>query len=163
MSTVQNPCSNLSRMADIVTPDVRSRMMSGIRGTNTKPELLLRKGLHAAGFRYRLHGKLPGKPDMVFPGLNAVLFAHGCFFHGHDCPMFRWPASRVDFWREKITGNRARDARVMRDLLAAGWRVGVVWECATRGKGRYAPADVIERCSKWLRSEKPQMELRGRV
>ncbi|MFY7914033.1 MAG: very short patch repair endonuclease [Rubrivivax sp.] len=149
-------------MADIVSPEVRSRMMAGIRGRDTKPELMLRKGLHAAGFRYRLHVKdLPGKPDMVFPRHRAVLFAHGCFWHGHDCQLFRWPSSRQDWWREKITRNRAVDARSEAALAEAGWRLGVVWECALKGRTRLPFAEVLEACSTWLRSDAARLEVRG--
>lgn len=149
-------------MADIVTPEVRSRMMAGIRGRDTKPELVLRKGLHTAGFRYRLHARgLPGKPDMVFPKHGAVIFAHGCFWHGHDCALFRWPTTRQDFWREKITGNRERDARVKASLLAAGWRVLTVWECALKGTERLAPGKVISACANWLQSGGQSHEIRG--
>ena len=93
-------------MADVVDRKTRSRMMSGIRGKNTRPELLIRKGLHARGFRFRLHDKrLPGKPDLVLPKYSAVIFVHGCFWHGHDCHLFKWPQSRREFWRKKITRN----------------------------------------------------------
>lgn len=151
-------------MADTVSPEVRSRMMAGIRGRDTKPELMLRKGLHAGGFRYRLHAKdLPGKPDMVFPRYRAVLFAHGCFWHGHDCHLFRWPSSRQDWWREKITRNRAVDARSEAALAEAGWRLGVVWECALKGRTRLPFLDVLEACMAWLRSQEPRLELRGQA
>jgi DNA mismatch endonuclease (patch repair protein) len=149
-------------MADIVPPEVRSRMMAGIRGRDTKPELMLRKGLYAAGFRYRLHVKdLPGRPDMVFPRHRAVLFAHGCFWHGHDCHLFRWPSSRQDWWREKITRNRAVDVRSEAALAEAGWRLGVVWECALKGRTRLPLLDVLEACAAWLRSDAPRLEVRG--
>jgi DNA mismatch endonuclease, patch repair protein len=149
-------------MADIVPPDVRSRMMAGIRGAHTKPEMLLRRGLFAEGFRYRLHKKgLPGKPDMVFPRYQAVLFAHGCFWHGHDCHLFRIPASRPEFWAAKIARNRVVDARNEANLHETGWRCGVVWECALRGKARLPFPDVIARCSVWLRSRKNSLEIRG--
>src|SRR4051812_49060866 len=121
-------------MADVVSPEVRSRMMGGIRGKNTKPELLLRRGLHSAGFRFKLHDPvLPGKPDLVLPRRHAVLFAHGCFWHGHGCHLFKWPTTRVDFWRAKISRNQQVDARVDEELKKAGWRRGIVWECALRG------------------------------
>jgi DNA mismatch endonuclease (patch repair protein) len=108
-------------MADVVTPDVRSRMMSGIRSTGTRPEMILRRGLHRAGFRYRLHVRnLPGKPDLVFPRYNAVIFAHGCFWHGHDCHLFKWPSTRRDFWQAKIARNRVVDARSEAALTAQG-------------------------------------------
>lgn len=151
-------------MADIVSPEVRSRMMAGIRGRDTKPELMLRRGLHAAGFRYRLHVQdLPGKPDMVFPRHRAVLFAHGCFWHGHDCHLFRWPSSRQDWWREKITRNRAVDARSEAALGEAGWRLGVVWECALKGRTRLPLVEVLEACMAWLRSQEPRLEIRGQA
>ena len=149
-------------MADIVTPEVRSRMMSGIRGKNTRPELTLRRGLHAMGFRFRLHDRaLPGRPDMVFPRRRAVLFAHGCFWHGHDCHLFRMPATRPEFWREKIAGNRARDELAGNALSAAGWRAGVVWECAIKGRTALPAEDVLATCAAWLRSDEPSLELRG--
>lgn len=120
-------------MADVVAPAVRSRMMAGIRGRDTRPELLLRRALHARGLRYRLHDqRLPGRPDMVFPKWKAVVFVHGCFWHGHGCRLFKWPATRAEWWREKIEANIARDARDVAALEAAGWRVLTVWECGLR-------------------------------
>jgi DNA mismatch endonuclease (patch repair protein) len=107
-------------------------MMSGIRGKNTKPEIFLRKGLHAEGFRFRIHAPLPGRPDMVFPKWHAVLFVHGCFWHCHNCHLFKWPSSRPEFWRTKISGNLTRDEANITRLLEAGWRVGIVWECALK-------------------------------
>jgi len=148
-------------MADIVTPEVRSRMMAGIRGKNTRPELLLRRGLHAAGFRFRLHDRtLPGKPDIVFPRYQAVLFAHGCFWHGHDCHLFKWPSSRPDFWRAKIHRNREVDALALVALQEAGWRQGIVWECALKGKTRLPIDTVLAKCASWLRSDIPFFEIR---
>jgi DNA mismatch endonuclease (patch repair protein) len=149
-------------VADIVTPEVRSRMMAGIRGRNTRPELVLRRGLHALGFRFRLHEKsLPGRPDMVFPRRQAVLFANGCFWHGHDCHLFRWPATREEFWQEKISRNRERDAAARLALKEGGWRVGTVWECAMRGRHAMAPEEVLGACAAWLRSDAPTLDLRG--
>lgn len=150
-------------MVDIVPAEVRSRMMSGIRGTNTKPELLLRKGLHALGFRFRLHDRsLPGKPDIVFPRYRAVIFAHGCFWHGHDCHLFKWPATRPEFWQAKIARNRAVDERTKDALSEAGWRQAIVWECALKGRVRLPLEDVIAECARWLSSGEPQLEIRGR-
>src|SRR5690606_41065684 len=118
-------------MADIVSPEVRSRMMAGIRGKNTKPELGIRRALFARGFRYRLHSRnLPGKPDIVLPRYRAVVLIHGCYWHGHNCDLFRLPKSNRNFWLDKISGNRARDARKLKELRAAGWRVALVWECS---------------------------------
>ena len=149
-------------MADIVTAEVRSRMMSGIRGTNTKPELILRKGLHALGFRFRLHDRsLPGKPDIVLPRYKAVIFAHGCFWHGHDCHLFKWPSTRPEFWQAKIARNRAVDERTDAALTEAGWRQAIVWECALKGKTRLPLEDVIQSCAEWLRSDRPRLEIRG--
>lgn len=136
-------------------------MMSGIRGKNTKPEIFLRKALHARGFRFRIHTSLPGKPDMVFPQWNAVLFVHGCFWHGHRCHLFKWPKSREDFWHLKISGNVARDAWSIAALRESGWRVGIVWECALKGRKHLPPTRVIERCSSWLRSNRKSLELAG--
>ncbi len=149
-------------MPDIVSPEVRSRMMAGIRGTNTKPELVLRRALHAAGFRFRLHDRaLPGKPDIVFPRYRAVLFAHGCFWHGHDCHLVRLPTTRTDFWAAKIARNREVDQSALESLRLLGWRVGVVWECSLKGRTRLEFDDVIGQCIDWLRGEEPILEIRG--
>lgn len=117
-------------MTDVVDKKTRSRMMSGIRGKNTKPELIVRRYLHRHGFRYRLHDrKLPGHPDIVLPKYQTVVFVHGCFWHQHDCVRFVWPKTRREFWAEKISGNVQRDqvnAQLLRDM---GWQVLVVWEC----------------------------------
>lgn len=137
-------------------------MMSGIRGGNTKPEVMVRHALHARGLRYRLHDRsLPGKPDIVFPRYKAVLFAHGCFWHGHDCGLFRWPSTRPEFWRTKITRNRFVDARNTDALEKLGWRQAIVWECALKGKARLPLVEVIDRCENWLKSRKPHLEGRG--
>lgn len=149
-------------MPDIVTPAVRSQMMAGIRGKNTRPELVLRRGLHAAGFRFRLHDRtLPGHPDIVFPRYRAVLFAHGCFWHGHDCHLFKWPSTRPEFWQKKIYRNRDVDALVSVALQEVGWRQGVVWECALKGKTRLPIETVLSECAFWLQSDVPLFELRG--
>ncbi len=144
-------------MADVVTPAVRSRMMSGIKGKNTKPELLLRKGLYRRGFRYRLHNRdLPGKPDMVLRKYRAVIFAHGCLWHRHECHLFKWPCIdnpvKAAFWRDKINGNRQRDDQQLKALSEQGWRVAVVWECALKGRYRRDSSDVIEQLADWLLS-----------
>ena len=149
-------------MPDVVSPAVRSRMMAGIRGADTKPELLLRRGLHALGFRFRLHDRtLPGKPDIVFPRYKAVIFANGCFWHGHECHLFKWPSTRAEFWRSKINRNREVDQRTSAALAAAGWRQGIVWECALKGRGRQPIDTVIADCAAWLRSERIDFEIRG--
>jgi DNA mismatch endonuclease, patch repair protein len=147
-----------------VTPAVRSRMMAGIKGRDTKPEMILRRGLHGKGFRFRLHARhLPGKPDMVFPKHRAVIFANGCFWHGHDCPLFRWPSTRVEFWKEKITGNRDRDSRVQSNLLLTGWRVLTVWECALKGTGRIGAKATIGLAAEWLNDKnRTTLEIRSK-
>lgn len=149
-------------MADIVPAEVRSRMMASIRGKNTRPELVLRKALHAAGFRYRLHDRaLPGTPDIVLPRYRAVIFVHGCFWHGHDCPAFRWPTTRPEFWRAKIARNKAVDARSVQQLEAGGWRQATVWECALKGKSCRPLAEVTAACASWLLSGECRIEIRG--
>lgn len=115
---------------DVVDRATRSRMMSGIRGKNTKPERLVRSFLHRSGLRFRLHAMLPGKPDLVLPRYRVVVFVHGCFWHRHEgCAQAATPASNAEFWREKFHDNVQRDARVKRQLEALGWRVEVVWAC----------------------------------
>lgn len=140
--------------------------MSGIRSTDTKPEIMLRRGLHRRGLRFRLHDRrLPGTPDLVFPGRRAVLFAHGCFWHGHDCHLFRLPRTRPDFWAAKIARNRANDDRAVSRLVDEGWRVGTVWECALRGRTRLPEDEVLDRCEQWLRAGcgERAFEIRGSV
>jgi DNA mismatch endonuclease (patch repair protein) len=108
--------------------------MSRIGGKNTKPELLVRKLLHSLGYRFRLHRKdLPGKPDLVLPKFNIVLFVHGCFWHSHDCPKgTKRPQTNIDFWENKISNNIKRDATVNDALIESGWKVVVIWECQTK-------------------------------
>ncbi len=116
-------------------------MMSRIGPKDTKPEIMVRKGLHRRGFRYRLHKRdLPGKPDIVLPKHRAVIFINGCFWHGHEgCHYFRIPKTNTDFWQAKIGRNRERDAAVRQRLVESGWRVLTVWECATR----QVPGDLL--------------------
>ncbi|MBX5128513.1 DNA mismatch endonuclease Vsr [Rhizobium lentis] len=116
---------------DIVTREQRSRMMSGIRGKNTRPELAVRKAAHALGYRFRLHRKdLPGSPDLVFPRKNTVVFVHGCYWHRHEgCRYCYIPKSNVEFWATKFKKNIARDQRVREELEQRGWRVVTLWEC----------------------------------
>lgn len=110
-------------------------MMANISGKNTKPEMIVRKGLHASGFRYRLHVKdLPGKPDLVFPKFKSVVFVNGCFWHGHSCHSFQWPKTNAHFWKEKITKNTERDQRNLIRLENEGWKVITIWECALKNR-----------------------------
>lgn len=141
-------------MADVLTSEQRRFNMSRIRGRDTKPEMLIRRGLHARGFRYRLQDrKLLGRPDLVFSRYHSVVFVHGCFWHGHDCPMFKLPVTRQEYWMTKIASNRARDARVTAALLELGWRVANVWECSLKGPGRLTGDEVITRCQTFLLTE----------
>ena len=134
-------------MVDRLTPERRSWLMSRVRGTNTTPEMRVRKAAHALGLRFRLHRKdLPGKPDLVFPKHHLALFVHGCFWHRHaDCPKASMPKSREDYWKEKFDANVVRDARVETELRRLGWRVATIWECETR-----IDADIAERIRELL-------------
>jgi DNA mismatch endonuclease (patch repair protein) len=149
-------------MADTVTPEVRSRMMSAIRGHNTKPELAVRKGLHALGFRYSLHSnRFPGRPDIVLPKYSAVIWIHGCYWHGHDCGAAKLPASNESYWHPKIARTRARDEKNSAAVAAAGWRYLVIWECCLRGKAAPGIERVLTLAADWLRNGKDSMEFRG--
>ena len=121
-------------MTDIVDKATRSRMMAGIRGKNTQPELLIRRFLHSSGFRYRLHApKLAGKPDIVLPRYKTAIFVHGCFWHRHDgCKYATNPAQNRENWQEKFRENVERDHRNIRLLMEQKWRVIVIWECGIR-------------------------------
>lgn len=137
-------------------------MMSGIRSRDTRPELAVRRALHARGFRYRLHShRLPGKPDMVLRKYRAVILVHGCFWHGHDCPLFRLPGTRAAFWHKKIERNRQRDAEVRDSLESTGWRCLTIWECAMRGRGRLDFESLIGAVAAWLENCEQSTELRG--
>ena len=132
---------------DTLSPEERSALMSRIRGVNTKPELIVRRALHAQGYRFRLHGRgLPGRPDLVFRKRRVVVFVHGCFWHRHDgCAKSRLPKTRHDYWRGKFEGNVERDRRNERQLAADGWRVFVAWECEIEKDER-----LIERLVEFL-------------
>jgi DNA mismatch endonuclease (patch repair protein) len=142
-----------------MSSDKRSALMSRIRGKNTGPELLIRKYLWRAGFRYRLYNKhLPGKPDLVLPSWNAAVFVHGCFWHRHaGCSYFRLPKTRAAFWDAKLAGNQVRDSAAIAALTDDGWRIAVVWECAVR-----ASADATGRkLAYWLQRNSPSIQLIG--
>ena len=147
---------------DVLTPEQRRHNMSRIRGKDTKPEMLLRRGLHGTGLRFRLHAReLPGRPDMIFPRFRAAILVHGCFWHGHACPLFKLPATRPEFWAAKIAGNRSRDLKAHAALAEAGWRVLIVWECALKGPGRQPLPEVITHCSNFIRGAPRHGELTG--
>jgi DNA mismatch endonuclease (patch repair protein) len=117
-------------MADRVTSEIRSRMMRAVKGKDTKPELEVRRALHAAGFRFRLHRRdLSGRPDVVLPRFNVAVFVHGCFWHGHDCARGKRPSSNKTFWSKKIGSNIERDRRNIVALQDHGWTVFVLWQC----------------------------------
>ena len=139
---------------DVVSEKTRSRMMSGIRSHNTAPELVLRKCLHKKGYRYRLHSRhLPGCPDLVLEKFKTIIFVNGCFWHAHQCHLFKWPATRPEFWRTKILGNRERDARNILACHLKGYRTLVVWECALKGKSADEQEQVVMQVAAFLNSK----------
>ena len=146
-------------MVDIVDKKTRSLMMAGIRGKDTKPELVLRRALHARGYRYRLHiTEILGKPDLVLRKYSAVVFVHGCFWHRHSgCRYSTLPSTRRDFWQKKFDANVARDKFVSGSLLENGWRVAKVWECGLKSQKL---VDIsISKLTEWLYSNNPQIEI----
>lgn len=146
-------------MTDVVDSETRSRMMSGIRGKDTKPELEVRHQLHRLGFRYRLHDKkLPGKPDIVLKKYNAVIFIHGCFWHRHNCRLFKWPKTRPEFWKQKINRNHENDVKALDNLQSTGWRVCIVWECSIKGASKNISM-VSESIAHWLQSNNSMLEI----
>jgi len=138
--------------------------MSGIRGTNTKPEMIVRKLLHSAGFRYRLHCRdLPGRPDVVLRKYRTVVFVHGCFWHGHEnCALFKLPKSRTDFWESKILGNQERDRLHLLAMERSGWRVAIIWECALKGSKSLVNEALIGILSEFIRGGEIRLEVRGK-
>lgn len=137
--------------------------MAAIRSANTRPELIVRRLLHAAGFRYRLHRRdLPGKPDLTLAKWNTVIEVHGCFFHAHDCHLVRKrPADNSEFWEQKLGGNAERDRRNAEAVAALGWRRLVIWQCAITGRKRLDPGELRSRISDWLRGTDNSGEIRG--
>lgn len=136
--------------------------MREIRNKNTKPELLVRKHLFSMGFRYRINDrKLAGSPDIVFPKYHALIFIHGCFWHGHDCGLFRLPGTNTEFWKEKIDINRERDSHVLNRLRADGWRICIVWECSIKGKVQLQKIDAtVNQIAEWLKSDTIWLEIK---
>jgi DNA mismatch endonuclease (patch repair protein) len=136
--------------------------MASIKSKNTKPEILIRKELHARGYRYRLHNEnLPGKPDIVFPMYAAVIFINGCFWHGHNCHIFKAPRSNIDFWESKISRNKQRDTEHENKLTSMGWRIGVIWECSVSGKTRLNFDSLVKLIEDWLHSSEPHLVIEG--
>lgn len=139
-------------MADVLISEQRRLNMSHIRGRDTKPEMLIRRELHARGLRYRLHDRtLPGCPDLVFSRYRTVIFVHGCFWHLHGCPLSKLPATRRDFWLKKLEGNVKRDINALTALQADRWRILIIWECALRGPGRLELIKMFNSIESYIR------------
>ena len=144
-----------------VTTPARSALMSRIRSKDTKPEMLVRRALHRLGFRFRLHVRtLPGCPDIVLPKHHAIIQIKGCFWHGHDCPLFKWPNTRMKFWRNKIEGNQQHDQKVIDALYKLNWRVATVWECSMKGRHSIGNDLLVKSLTKWIRSKNSSLELK---
>lgn len=125
-------------MADIFSKAKRSEIMAKIRGKETKPEILVRKYLFSKGFRYKKNdGKLPGKPDIVFPKYKTIIFVHGCFWHGHKCRASKTSKTRKEFWLQKINSNTTRDLCNQEKLIEQGWRIVIIWECEIRTRALF--------------------------
>ncbi|MBI4666957.1 MAG: DNA mismatch endonuclease Vsr [Nitrospinae bacterium] len=149
-------------MVDIVDSATRSRIMSRIKGKDTKPEILIRKALFKQGVRFRIQGKsLPGKPDLVLKKYSTVIFVHGCFWHGHDCSHFRMPSSNRVFWKKKIQGNKRNDMQHLATLRENGWRVLWIWECSIRRADSDAAEKVAHKAVKWLLTKSAFKEIKG--
>jgi len=149
-------------MADVHNAQQRQFNMRRIRGKDTKPEMAIRRGLHSLGFRYRLHARaLPGRPDLVFSRYRAVILVHGCFWHGHQCPLFRLPSTRTEFWQSKIESNRQRDAKVHAALLAEGWRVLVVWECSLKGTSKLPLKVLLDTAADFVKGGEAEKIIEG--
>jgi len=146
-------------MADLMPPEQRSKLMASVRQRDTKPEMIVRRGLHARGLRYRLNERnLPGSPNLVFPRFGTVVFVHGCFWHAHGCRLSKLPGSRQDYWGPKLEANAARDSRAIAALLDTGWRVLVIWECGLKGPGRLGEAALADRAEQFIRNGKRRLQ-----
>ena len=150
-------------MADVHSIATRSYNMSRIKGKDTKPEMLVRRYLHAHGFRYRLHDKkLPGKPDLVFPKYKTVIFVNGCFWHAHNCHLFKWPSTRKDFWESKILSNKVRDQENLKQYSDAGWKTLIIWECALKGKAKLPVNSIFDLIVHWIIYERTNYNIQGK-
>ncbi len=158
-----NHKGNCLQLVDVVSPEKRSQMMAGIKGKDTKPEVIIRRALFKQGFRYRINDRsLPGKPDIVLKKYNAIIQVNGCFWHGHDCHLFKWPSTRPEFWKEKISRNKTNDRKKLEKLRELGWRALIVWECALRGKTKLEFESLLNDVSLWIISDTTFMEIRGK-
>ena len=150
-------------MVDVVDKETRSRMMSGIRAKHTKPEIQVRRALHAAGLRFRLFGQLPGKPDIVLARFRVAIFVNGCFWHGHGCHLFKMPSTRTEFWKTKLAANVSRDNAVYSDIIREGWRLAIVWECAIKSKDDKSVRNMLEPLVEWIRNNQAEKPIRFEV
>ncbi|TPJ13729.1 DNA mismatch endonuclease Vsr [Mesorhizobium sp. B2-7-3] len=147
---------------DPLSPEQRRHNMAQIGSRDSKPEMVLRRALHRAGLRYRLHVRgMRGTPDLVFTRCRATLFVHGCFWHAHICPLGITPATNAEFWVKKLERNVERDASSTAELLRQGWRVAIVWECSLKGRARRQLDEVVAEITRWLNSDEPELEIAG--
>jgi len=148
---------------DVLSIEQRRLNMSRIRGRDTVPEILVRKALHARGYRFRLHRRdLPGSPDLVLPKWRVAVFVHGCFWHRHACPYFKLPATRREFWEQKITRNAQRDGDDQAALKRVGWRTLIVWECALRGRQKLAQEELVDAIENFMMADETAHEIQGK-
>lgn len=146
-------------MMDTLTAEQRNRSMARVKNKDTAPEMIIRCGLHALGFRFRLHAKkLAGKPDIVLPKYQTAIFVHGCFWHRHDCPRASIPQSHMDFWLDKFEKNVTRDKANISCLKKAGWKVLIIWECALRGPNKLAKDILFATIVNFLRLDQKSYE-----
>jgi len=144
-------------MPDVHSVLIRSKNMRAIKNKDTKPEILIRKALHARGLRFRLHVKsMPGTPDIVLPKFKTVLFVNGCFWHGHRCKLSKTPQTRTEFWLSKISGTISRDRLAQQKLRDAGWRIAVIWECEIKGHRHQKLNVLVDRFIEWLNDQQSQ-------
>ncbi|PHI18011.1 very short patch repair endonuclease [Lewinellaceae bacterium SD302] len=149
-------------MADIVSRKKRSKMMANIKGQNTKPEILIRKSLFKLGYRYTLHNrKLPSKPDIYLAKYQVVILVNGCFWHVHDCHLFKLPKTRTEFWQEKLSKNISRDLLNFDKLRKLGFRVAIVWECSLKGKFKLELEDIVNRLDDFIKSDEETICITG--
>lgn len=148
-------------MSDVHSPEVRSKNMGAIRYRDTKPEVIIRRLLHQSGYRYRLNVKtILGKPDIVLKRLSSLIFIHGCFWHQHNCHLFKWPQTRKAFWKDKILKNVDNDKK-NRERLEKDWKIAVIWECAIKGKTKLPLESLSTTLKCWLESTDKTLNIRG--